>query len=389
MNWLIFFINISFVLGVLVILLLYRISSYKTKIHTLHKNVEEAHNQTTEIEELLNDSEILVYTHDISGKINYINRVAESVLGLKPTFLTGKSMQSIMCSKKGINWDDYIQTLFQEKESEGTFYLINSDSDVVSFTYKCRGIFEDDLMVGVNGHAWRIAVGEPMHKLAITKHSSFEEKVKDEREKYKNTAHNLKNIFAAVLGFSEIIKEEKLSRKDIENYNAEISAAGKRGIELLAEWLDYSTDISKIQETSSVQKTERNSAQKQVPTLKKGKGRIIYVDDDTSLLLMYKRFLEKLGYSVEGFSNGKDALLAFEKNSEQYDLIITDWMMPEMSGRELAGKMKSRNRDIPIIVLSGKSISERINFKIFSILEKPVDPVKMSEIISQALSEKR
>ena len=64
-------------------------------------------------------------------------------------------------------------------------------------------------------------------------------------------------------------------------------------------------------------------------------------------------------------------------------------MMPEMSGRELAGKMKSRNRDIPIIVLSGKSISERINFKIFSILEKPVDPVKMSEIISQALSEKR
>ncbi len=389
MNWLIFFINISFILSVLVILLLYRISSYKAKIQTLHKKEEDAKNQTTEFEELLNDSEVLVYTHDISGKINYINRVAESVLGLNPDFLTGKSMQSIMCSKKGINWDNYIQTIFQEKEVEGTLYLKNSNSDIVSFAYKCSGIFEDDLMVGVNGHAWRVAEEGPAHKLAIAKHPSFEKKMKHDREKYKNTAHNLKNIFAAVLGFSEIIKEEKLSRKDIENYNAEISAAGKRGIELLAEWLDYSGDTTKTLEANKVNKSDRRNEQKYTPTLKKGKGRIIYVDDDKALLLMYTRFLEKLGYSIEGFSNGKDALLAFEENSKQYDLIITDWMMPEMSGRELAGKMKNKNKDIPIIVLSGKSISEKTSFEIFSTLEKPVDPVKMSEIISQVLAEKQ
>ncbi len=389
MNWLIFFINISFVLGFLLLLLVFRISSYKAKIYALHLKVEDAKKQTAEFEALLQDSEVLVYVHDISGKITYINGVAESTLGLNPDILIGKSMQSLMYSKKGISWDDYIQTLLHENEAEGTFYLINSASDVVSFAYKCRGIFEDNSMVGVNGHAWRMAVLGPTLKQNIAAHPSFEKKMKLERERYKNTAHNLKNIFAAVLGFSEIIKEEKLSRNDLENYNAEICAAGKRGIELLGEWLDFSDDTAKKQEARKSKKSGTRNEQKQTPALKRGKGRILYVDDDKALLLMYTRFLEKLGYSVEGFANGNDALLVFEKNSDQFDLIITDWMMPEMSGKELAGKIKTINRDVPIIVLSGKSISEKISFNIFSALEKPVDPVKMSEIISEALSKKQ
>ncbi len=387
MNWLIFFINLSFILGTLVIVLAYMVVSYRNRFQLYEQDKGILKRQEEEIEWLLNDSGILVFKHDISGKITHINTAVRTQLGLSPETMTGKQIQSIMCSKRGVSWDNYIQDVFREKKSEGIFYLINSDSDVIPFAYKCNGMIEDNLMVGVYGYAWRVETEGQGYASQEAKPKSFEKQLWQTHERYKKTAHNLKNIFAAVLGFSEIIKEEELSLEDIRNYNTEICAAGKRGVDLLTEWLDSpSVNLVETEGGGEFDKTDEDHIQNHTAALKKGKGRIMYVDDNKALLLMYERFLEKLGYLVDGYNHANEALLAFEQESEQYDLVITDWLMPEMSGKELVEKIKSKKSDMPIIVLSGKNISESINFEIFSILEKPVNPVKMSEIIGQALA---
>ena len=385
MNWLYLFVNLSFFLALLIILLIYRLVLYQRKLYRLEQEKEDIKREFLELENLLNDSKILFFKHDISGRITYINNAAQTYLGLNPEAVNEISIQSLMCFKKGISWDNYIQQIFQEKESEGVFYLKNADSDVLKFAYKCRGIIEKDLMVGVNGYALREELTDPDPKKSATDSALLKKEIWQNRERYKNTAHNLKNVFAAVLGFSDIIKEENLSKKEIQNYNAEIAAAGKHGIDLLGEWIE-SPGIEDSKAGRPKYKASAHGSRQRLKTvLKKGKGRIIYVDDNNALLQMYKRLLERLGYSVDGFSSAKEALAAFDQDVNQYDLVITDWLMPEVSGKELVEKIKQRNATVPIIVLSGKNIPDKKNVGIFSILEKPVDPVKISEILAQAV----
>jgi CheY-like chemotaxis protein len=83
-------------------------------------------------------------------------------------------------------------------------------------------------------------------------------------------------------------------------------------------------------------------------------GTILVVEDEPSLRQLAVIVLEDAGYSVLDAANGKDALRVVEEHGGQgIDLVVTDVIMPQMGGRELAERMKVTHPNIKILFMSG------------------------------------
>lgn len=86
-----------------------------------------------------------------------------------------------------------------------------------------------------------------------------------------------------------------------------------------------------------------------------GDGRIILIDDEAQVVQVTGEILKKLGYSVVGKTSPKEALKLFSSAPMDYDLILTDLTMPELTGLELSERIKAIRSDIPIILFTGYS----------------------------------
>jgi PAS domain S-box-containing protein len=89
-----------------------------------------------------------------------------------------------------------------------------------------------------------------------------------------------------------------------------------------------------------------------VPT---GVERILMVDDEKSLTVTGKRLLEGLGYTVTAKNSSSEALEDFRQDPDQYDLVITDMTMPDMTGDKLAREIMDIRPDMPVILCTGYS----------------------------------
>ncbi len=87
----------------------------------------------------------------------------------------------------------------------------------------------------------------------------------------------------------------------------------------------------------------------------KGRGRVLFVDDEEALVLLSGQLLSRLGYDVVTRTSSLEALEAFRANPDRFDLVITDQTMPQMTGIELAQEMLRIRPDIPIILCTGFS----------------------------------
>ena len=86
-----------------------------------------------------------------------------------------------------------------------------------------------------------------------------------------------------------------------------------------------------------------------------GNERILLVDDEEALAEAFQVYLRRLGYRVEVNSSGFDALARFRDAPEEYDLVVTDQTMPQMTGGELAEEILRIRRDTPIVLCTGHS----------------------------------
>lgn len=83
---------------------------------------------------------------------------------------------------------------------------------------------------------------------------------------------------------------------------------------------------------------------------------ILVVDDDLKLLKMVRRTLQYDGFSVETAADGVAALRLLERKSA--DLLVLDWMMPNMNGIELTKTLRAMDNDIPILMLTARDAVE-------------------------------
>ena len=129
----------------------------------------------------------------------------------------------------------------------------------------------------------------------------------------------------------------------VKHHNGAITVASKPGKGTVFEVLFPLTEAEAEQEAGEAEA---------LPT---GNEKILFVDDEASLVKMAKRRLEMQGYQVEAKSDPVEALELFRSKPDRFDLIITDMTMPKMTGDKLAKEILSIRPDMPIILCSGFS----------------------------------
>lgn len=102
-------------------------------------------------------------------------------------------------------------------------------------------------------------------------------------------------------------------------------------------------------------RAEINKEAKPEESVSGGKERILFVDDEEMLVELGKSLLSSLGYEVVGMSSSLAALELFSDHPEQFDLVITDMTMPNMTGIELAQKLLRLKPEMPVILCTGFS----------------------------------
>ncbi len=124
----------------------------------------------------------------------------------------------------------------------------------------------------------------------------------------------------------------------------------------------------------------------------KGNERILFVDDEPSIIDLAKSMLERLGYVVETRSTSMEALNLFRCNPQRFDLVISDMTMPHMTGDELARKIMEIRPEIPIILCTGfsKKITpqqaQKMGIKAF--VMKPLLMSELANVIRSVLDNK-
>ncbi len=120
-----------------------------------------------------------------------------------------------------------------------------------------------------------------------------------------------------------------------------------------------------------------------------GDEKILVVDDDDTLAEMLRASLEYFGYKTTFFSSGNKALVHFKKNPGQYDLIISDITMPDMTGDTLVKYARSIQPDIPVILCTGYNESMDKNrvdqMNINALLYKPIPAKELVSTIRTVL----
>jgi PAS domain S-box-containing protein len=125
--------------------------------------------------------------------------------------------------------------------------------------------------------------------------------------------------------------------------------------------------------------------------LPRGAERILAVDDEEAIVKFEKSVLGSLGYQVTAFTSSREALQSFREHHDQYDLVITDMTMPEISGMELSRQFMAIRPDIPIIICTG--FSETVNEKkakalgIKAYVMKPMLIREMAKLVRKVLDE--
>jgi two-component system cell cycle sensor histidine kinase/response regulator CckA len=120
---------------------------------------------------------------------------------------------------------------------------------------------------------------------------------------------------------------------------------------------------------------------------KRGKH-LLFVDDEAPLVYLATRTLEERGYRVSGCGNGADALAAFKRDPNAFDLVITDLTMRGMSGLELARALKDLRPELPVILASG-FIDDELRGKaaaagVNELLYKPGTIEEFSDLVDRA-----
>lgn len=116
---------------------------------------------------------------------------------------------------------------------------------------------------------------------------------------------------------------------------------------------------------------------------------ILVVDDDESVRLYLDRVLSEAGYRTVIAVDGADAIAAAARGG-RFDLLLTDIMMPEMTGTELALRLRQDDPDLKVLYLSGYSdhlfAGKTWLFRQEAFLDKPCSAVGLLQAVSLAIT---
>ena len=119
------------------------------------------------------------------------------------------------------------------------------------------------------------------------------------------------------------------------------------------------------------------------------KKKILVVDDEQNSREGLTKILIKEGYEVVAAEGGEDALV--EAKKQDFDLIITDLRMPEITGIDVLEKIRAKKPDIGVIIVTAygevNSYLKAMTLGAFEYLNKPIKLDELRRVISKALNQ--
>ena len=116
---------------------------------------------------------------------------------------------------------------------------------------------------------------------------------------------------------------------------------------------------------------------------------VLYLDDEASMVYLVKRMLAKSGYRVSGFERPADALDAVRADAASFDVVVTEFNMPGMSGLEVAREIAQIRADLPVVIASGyitdelRAGAERLGVR--DLIYKPNTVDELCQVIARLL----
>jgi CheY-like chemotaxis protein len=114
---------------------------------------------------------------------------------------------------------------------------------------------------------------------------------------------------------------------------------------------------------------------------------IMYVDDEEALLMVGKRALESLGYRCTSFTDPQAVLQAFRASPEAFDAVVTDMVMPGMTGLELTRALVGIRADVPVAITSGYGDQSGAGAELVRArIQKPASVVDLSTAVRELVA---
>jgi adenylate cyclase len=211
--------------------------------------------------------------------------------------------------------------------------------------------------------------------------------------------YRLRGPLNTIIGYSELLAEQSVGLG--ESFDSDLIRIGDAGHRLHALINDIANFRARTSDTPKDSSPAWEIVLPAVNALVKpwlitsntGGGRLLVVDDSEVSRDLLARRLERDSHTVTRAANGAEALRLL--NEAEIDLLLLDLMMPEMSGFELLGQLKSdeRLRAIPIIVISALGETDGpircIEMGAEDYLPKPCDPILLRARVGACLEKKR
>jgi PAS domain S-box-containing protein len=139
----------------------------------------------------------------------------------------------------------------------------------------------------------------------------------------------------------------------------------------------------------SEQASRTSPKKEEQPDVRPGTELILLVEDDDSVRELAREILEMNGYRVVEARNGVEALGIVEEGVEAIDLLVTDLVMPQMGGRDLAKKVAPILPELPVLYLSGYTDSVVLQQGMLDpgsfFLQKPFTPADLARKVREAI----
>jgi two-component system, cell cycle sensor histidine kinase and response regulator CckA len=127
-------------------------------------------------------------------------------------------------------------------------------------------------------------------------------------------------------------------------------------------------------------------------SLPRGTERVLLVEDEPMVRAATLRMLEALGYAVSVASNGEEALALAQRSATAFDLLLTDVVMPQMGGPELAARLRADRPALNVVYMSGyvddALVCSELNERHAAFLQKPFTRAALATRVREALGSK-
>jgi len=135
-------------------------------------------------------------------------------------------------------------------------------------------------------------------------------------------------------------------------------------------------------------------AESDTAELPRGNGEtVLVVDDEKALVELAEEMLAELGYEPIGFDSSVDALAAFRAEPARFDLVLSDEVMPDLVGTELAERIRALGAAVPIVIMSGNGganlAMRAAAIGVDEVLRKPLRSRDLAEALARVLGAAR